>query len=144
MSEATKISVKREREDEESEPKRAKGPSITDRLLNKRRATTEVTIDLDGEPVTLRFEAVSSHEMDALISRNPPTKEQRGRGMTYNPNTLNPELVSMCSVEPRLTKEETRDMWQSENWSAGELNQISDTVLSLCSEGFGSSFTKSD
>ena len=141
MSEATKISVKRERDEEETPPK--KGPSVADRLLNKRRASTEVVIDLDGEPVALKFEAISSHEMDALISRNAPTKEQRGRGMSYNPNTLNPELVALCSVEPRLTKEETRDMWQSENWSAGELNQICDTVLALCSEGFGSSFTKS-
>lgn len=141
MSDTGKISIKREQQEENAKKSQL---SVTDRLLNKRRAHTEVTIDLDGEPVTIQFEAISSHEMDALISRNPPTKEQRGRGMTYNPNTLNPELVSMCAVEPRLPKEVTRDMWQSENWSPGELNQLSDVALSLCSEGFGSSFTKSD
>lgn len=134
MSDTPKVSVKRNEETVD----------IADRLLSKKRRTTEVSIDIDGDLVTLMFEAISSHEMDALITRNPPTKEQRGRGLSYNPNTLNPELVAMCSVKPRLSKEATRDMWNSENWSAGELNQLSDTCLTLCSEGFGSSFTKND
>ena len=59
-------------------------------------------------------------------------------------NVKEPPMVSMCSVEPRLTKDQTRDMWNSENWSPGELNHISDACLNLCSEGFGSPFTKID
>lgn len=135
MTETAKISVKRDE-------KARRGTA--ELLLSKARKSTEITIDIGGEPLTLKFEAISAHEMDALITRCPPTKEQRARGMSYNPNLLNPELVALCSVEPKLEKSQTRDMWNSENWSAGELNQLSDACLNLCSEGFGSSFTNSD
>lgn len=120
----------------------AKKKTLTaESLLGKGRKTRTVKITVDGESVELKFGAIPAHEMDALQQRHAPTKEQAKRNMAFNVNTLAPELVSLCAIEPEISKEQARDIWNSENWSAGELNYLFDTCSALCMDGFDIPFS---
>jgi hypothetical protein len=123
--------------------KKAKRVTVS-QLLGKSPRTREVEIPLGGDTLSWKFQAIPANELDALQAKHPPTKEQRARNLGFNPNTFAPELVAACSIDPQLSKEEARDIWNSEQWSTGELNFIFDVCTSVCMEGFNVPFTESD
>jgi len=118
--------------------------SLLDKLKGKRPRRKTIAIDVSGEEVQMTFEAISAHELDKLQTKHKPTTEQRARGFAFNPNTFAPALVAACSVEPKLSLDDAREIWESEFWSTGELNQLFDTCSNLCMEGMQVPFTKSD
>lgn len=125
--------------------KKRNGNRVTlDRLMSKKLRTKEVEVNIGGDTLTWTFRAIPAHKLDELQAKHTPTKEQRARGMGFNPNTFAPELVALCSVDPELSKEEARDIWNSDEWSTGELNFLFDTCTNLCTEGFNVPFTESD
>ena len=92
-------------------------------------------MSIDGDEVELTFQAISSSELDALQGKHAPTIEQKSRGFAFNPTTFAPALVAACSYEPKMTLDDTTEIWESEAWSMGELNQLFDTCSTLCMEG---------
>lgn len=125
--------------------KKRNGKMLTvDLLKGKRLRRRKVKINLNGEEFYWTFQAIPAYELDQLQEKHPPTKEQRARGMTFNVNTFAPELVSKCSVDPELSVEDAREIWNSEVWSTGELNFIFDTCTQLCTSGFDVPFTEPD
>lgn len=108
---------------------------LLDRLKNKKRRTKELTVTVDGEPLTMKFEAISSRQLDDLRSKYPPTNGQRAEGFALNLPEFNPALVAATIVEPKMTVEDARELFRSEYWSAGELNQIVETASAVCLEG---------
>jgi hypothetical protein len=115
-----------------------------DRLRSKRRRLKTVEVQIDGETMEMSFAALSAHDMDRLQSKHVPTVEQKARGMAFNPDTFAPALVAACSVDPRLSFEDAKEIWESEAWSSGELNFLFDTVSNLCMEGLDIPFSVSD
>lgn len=103
-----------------------------DHLRKKTVRTKELDIELGGEKYSWKLQAVSSQELDRLQNRFPPSKPQREQGFSYNIDKFAPALISACSVEPALTPEEATELWNSDTWSAGELNAIFGGCTSLC------------
>jgi len=115
--------------------------SVLDQLKSKKRRSQTVTIDLNGSEVELKFEAISYKELDALQAKHPPTQDQRVNGASFNRNTFPPALIAACSVEPKITETDAREIWSSEEWSTGELNTLFDAVSGLCMKGLDVPFT---
>lgn len=108
---------------------------VLHKLLNKKRKAREVTITVDGEDLTLKFEALSAHNLDKLRAAHPPTVEQKANGFNVNTSTFSPALIAACMVEPEITPEQAKEMWDSEHWSTGELTYLFDVCSALCLEG---------
>ncbi len=88
----------------------------------------------------LVFTALSSHELDELQAKYPPTSDQRVKGMAFDPEKFNPALVAACLSEPKMTVEEVQEMWMSPDWSLGELQFLYTTAQDLCTEGLNIPF----
>ena len=128
MAEVPAVTVKRNQADQDK-------ARMVSKLIQKKRRTKEVTITVDGEPVTLLFGAISAHDLDKLYASNKPTPEQKVRNMSFNPDTFNPALMSACSIEPKISEEESQMIFDSENWSTGELSYLVDVCSGLCMQG---------
>ena len=110
----------------------SKADKARNALLAKKPRTQELTVVIDGEDVTLKFQAIGSKEFDALRKKNPPTVEQKAAGDTVNDDTLAPQLVAATLIEPELTPEEVKEMFESGAWSLGELAQIYSAASRVC------------
>jgi hypothetical protein len=108
---------------------------LLDILRNKKRKTAELAISVNGEPITLKFQAISAVELDKLRAKHPPTKAQLANGQGINFETFQPALVSATLLDPAMTEDEAREMWTSDYWSAGELSQIFETASEVCLTG---------
>lgn len=114
-------------------------------LKNKKRRRKTINLDIGGEKIKLTFQAISSAALDKLQSQHPPTAAQRAAGnANFNRETFPPALISACSINPEISVEDAEEIWNSEDWSTGELNFLFDTVISLCMEGLDIAFTGSD
>lgn len=110
------------------------------RLSSKKRAEREVPIVLpDGsggtEVATLLFRAVGAQDYDRLLSEHPPTAKQKLDGATYNLDTFGPALIAAVCVEPELTYDEAKALWDSEDWSRGEIMTLFGNAVELCNQG---------
>lgn len=105
------------------------------KLLGKQRKTRTVKIKVNDETLELQFRALSAHELDALRAKHPPTVEQKANGFSVNQETFQPALVSACLTDPEMTYEEAQQMWASEHWSHGELQNLFNICSDLCLEG---------
>jgi hypothetical protein len=124
-------------------------PATLKDLLHKPARTKEVVLtipDADGTMieyvVTLR--AIGSKAYDVLVGMHAPTVEQKKEGAAYNPDTFGPALISMCSVSPRITPNEAKELWDSEEWSRGEVMELFVAAVEVCSKGLDVPFTAAD
>lgn len=104
-------------------------------LKNKKRAQREVSIVLtEGEePVTFLFRAIGSVEYDRLLTDNPPTKDQIAQGASFNVNTFGPALLARVVADPPMNVSEWAEIWNSPDWSGGEIASLYGTAMELCS-----------
>jgi hypothetical protein len=123
---------------------RASKKATLDLLRGKKRRRKELSFNFNGEQVTLVFEAISSKELDTLQASCPPTKDQQGRGLSFNPEKFTPALVAACMVDPDLSVEDAQEIWVSDEWSSGELATLFTTAWELVMEGLDIPFTGSD
>lgn len=119
-----------------------------DRLAKKAKAEREVTLQLetdDGEmeEVTILFRAIGAKQYDDLISKHPPNAQQKINGDIYNLHTFAPALIAICSVEPKLSYDESKAIWDSEDWSRGEVMSLFGGCVELCNKGLNIPFTGS-
>lgn len=134
----TEVKIQAARNDQSVRDKK----SVLDQLKNKKRRRDTLRLELNGESIEMVFEAISYKELDALQAKHPPTQDQRIAGAAFNRNTFPPALVSACSVDPKISEADARDIWSSEEWSSGELNTLFDTVSALCMKGLDVPFTE--
>lgn len=125
-------------EAQEAQRQVAKRASL-DLFRNKRRPQQEFTFALDigagPEKYSMLFRAVSSKDWDYLVTTNPPTKDQQKDGMTYNPDTFGPAMLSRVCIDPVMNESEWNELWTSPEWSKGELQEIFWSAVGLCNRG---------
>jgi hypothetical protein len=121
-------------------------PATFKDLLHKPARTKEVVLkvpDNDGNIieyiVTLR--AIGSKTYDVLVGMHPPTAEQKKEGAAYNPDTFGPALISACAITPLITPNEAKELWESEEWSRGEVMELFVAAVEVCSKGLDVPFT---
>lgn len=118
-----------------------------DALLAKPRRIRDFHVEIPGpdggEPVKMKLvgEALSGDAFDDLVAQHPPTKKQREDGFTWNTDTFLPALIAATLREPHLTYEQAKQLWDSEQWSSGELNSLANFCIRLSQEGLGVPFT---
>ena len=115
-------------------------------LIKKPVRETEFDVTLPddaNQPVTyvMRFRAIPGAQYDDLMAQNPPTEKQRARGEAYNPDTFAPALISAVSLEPKLSVDQVKEIWASEQWSSGERTNLFIQALSVCQSGLDVPFT---
>lgn len=110
-----------------------------DLLRSKKRREQEFTFTLDTEngkeEVTFLFKSIGSQQYDSLLTKNPPTAEQRAEGATYNINTFAPALLAEVCADPQMTKGEWSDVWDSPDWNRGEVMDLFFNAVNLCNQG---------
>lgn len=122
-------------------------PATFDHLRKKKKRERVVQIpftDDDGEEITLemRLRAISSRQYDKLQAENAPTPKQRDQGAVYNPDTFAPALISACSLEPHLSVEEATELYNSDEWSSGEIGGLFMECIRLCNVGLDVPFSE--
>ena len=118
-------------------------------LLNKPARTKDVVLtvpDEDGMMIEYVFSmrAIGSKAYDVLVGMHPPTPDQKREGATYNPDSFGPALISMCSANPRMTPNEAKELWESDEWSRGEVMEIFMASVEVNSRGLDVPFTAAD
>lgn len=121
--------------------KQASKRATRDNFTKKKRSTLEVPINLDGEETTLLFRAIGMRAYDDLLALHPPTKEQAAAGASYNGDTFGPALVAAVCIEPNLSEADTIEMWESDDWSRGDLAILWEAALEVNMRGFNVPFS---
>lgn len=116
-----------------------------DRLAKKAKAEREITLQLEGddgemEDVSILFRAIGAKQYDDLVAKHPPNPQQKINGDVYNLHTFAPALISVCSVEPKLAYEEAKEIWDSPDWSRGEVMHLFGSCVELCNKGLNIPF----
>jgi len=111
-------------------------------LVHKPVRTKELTLPIgEDDAVTLKLRAINTVVYDKLIAEHPPTKEQKAEGSHYNLDTFGPVLLATCTLEPAMTAEDAVALWNSEDWSRGELLDWFMGCMELCNAGMKVPFT---
>lgn len=98
-------------------------PATLEGLLGK--AAPERTVVVAN--MSLRFRAMSGTAYDALERAHGPEESDvnhLGRPLLFNPRTFPPALVAACCVEPVLSEDEAKRLWDSPAWSKGDLDAL--------------------
>lgn len=117
-----------------------------DQLKSKPRATTEFSIYLsngNGEQseVTLKYQSIGMREYDRLVSKHPPKPEQRVDGASFDIDTFAPALISAVCVEPEITPSDAKEIWDSPDWSRGDLMVLFRNAVDLNNRGLDIPFS---
>ena len=107
-----------------------------DALMTKKRAEQEVVIKMsEDEEISMLFQALSTVEYDKLMSDHPPTVSQKADGMIYNEHSFGPALLSKVCVEPQMSLKQWKEVWNSDEWSKGEMAELFIIAGRLCNRG---------
>lgn len=116
------------------------------KLIAKPRAEREVKLLLpvgaEKEEISFLFRAIGSQAYDKLLDKHPPNTEQRAAGSSYNIHTFAPALLAQVCVEPEMTPDEWKQIWNSPDWNRGETMQLFLNAVDLCNAGMDVPFTE--
>ena len=70
-----------------------------------------------------------------MVTKFPPTTEQRIEGSAYNINAFAPALLAAVIVEPEMTVKEWEEIWNSPDWNRGEVIDLFGAAAGLCVQG---------
>ena len=125
------------------------GVATFDQLRAKPRRVLKFdvnTVDEDGEDISLsmKYRALSSKEYDKLLEKHPPSTREKAKGATYTVDTFAPALISAVSAEPQLTVEQATELYNSDEWSGGEISTLFVNALRICNAGLDVPFNGRD
>lgn len=98
------------------------------RLTKLERELAAAEAALAEHTVALRFRALPRDVFEALQTLHPPTKEQEGKGETYNVETFAPTLISACSVDG-MTESEAAELLKT--WNQAEAAALFGTAITV-------------
>jgi hypothetical protein len=124
----------------------AKARVTYDQLVKKRHQEKEVLIKIpgdDGEEVemSMLFRAIGAREYDRLLTRHPPTTEQKLQNASYNLDTFGPALIARVCVDPEMTESDVSTIWNSDDWNRGEVMSLFSAAVEVCNKGLDIPFT---
>lgn len=129
--------------------KNGKRKATLDHLKKKTRAQETFSIYLNDDSgetteLELTYKAIGAQEYDKLVSKHPPTADQRVEGASFNIDTFGPALVAKVCVEPEMSENDAREIWQSPEWSRGDLMVLFRKAVELNNRGVDIPFNGND
>ncbi len=122
--------------------KQAEQSKIATLELLKAKRPAETTFSLyltneEGEQVeaTMKFRAIGAKAYDKLMAKHPPKAEQRIEGAAFDIDSFAPALISAVCVEPELTEKDVKEIWDSPEWSRGDLMVLFTNAVNLNNRG---------
>lgn len=130
----------------QTQSKRSKAATL-DLLKGKKKAVERFSIYLPGDDgekteVELTFTAIGAVEYDKLVGKHPPKPEQRVDGAAFNMDTFGPALISRCCTDPEMSEDDANEIWQSPDWSRGDLMVLFRRAVELNSRGIDIPFSE--
>lgn len=121
---------------EQKTAQRAEAKRATFELLRAKPVKRQTfTCKIGDETATFVFEAIGGVRWDRIVQKHPPTTEQRAQGAAYNPQTLGPALLAACCKDPAGDEHDWAEIWNGEQFSKGELEELFWTAFNLCQGG---------
>jgi hypothetical protein len=113
-------------------PKRA----TLDGLLGKKPSRLEFTAPLgeDGEELSFVFVAIGARAYDAMLTKHPPTAEQKIAGSTFNTDTFAPALLAAVCQDPDIDAKGWASIWTADNWNRGEVSALFWQAVDICNQ----------
>lgn len=105
------------------------------KLKSKKPLESDFESELDGETVSFLFRSIGAQAYDALVTKYPPTTEQKAAGDTFDLNRFAPALLARVSIEPTMDEEEWGEIWTSTAWGRGEVSALFWAAVNLCNKG---------
>lgn len=120
-----------------------------DQLKKKQRKTKTLPItvtDDSGEEVEVEmvFQAVSGYQFDQLKSKCKPNAEDKKIGLDYNAEKFAPMLIAATCIDPEMTEEDAKEIWDSDEWNRGERMQLFMAAMEVCTKGLDVPFNETD
>lgn len=113
--------------------------ATADILLKKKRVERTVEFILPGDdgPVEMEmlFRAIGSTDYDQLVTKFPPTAQQKKDNMSYDIDRFAPVLLSRVCVDPDMDAEAWKSIWNSDEWNRGELMTLYLAAIDVCTRG---------
>jgi hypothetical protein len=110
-----------------------------DSLRSKRPAekTVSLTVHTEEGPEEqdMLFRAIGHHEYDRLVTKFPPTAQQKKDGLTYDIERFGPSLLSRVCVDPPMTEDDAHELWNSGQWNRGEITALFLAAVDVCNRG---------
>jgi hypothetical protein len=136
-----------ESEETPEEPELERPKATLEQLKKKQRVTKTVFLVVngdDGEPqeVGLTFRGIPAHEYDKLISKFPPRPKDKKQGYGYNPDEFGPALIAVTCIDPEMSEEDAKEIWQSDDWNRGERMMLLMAAIEVCTSGLNVPFKK--
>lgn len=85
-----------------------------------------------------KFRSIGRVKFDALVKDHPPTTEQKEeiasagkdpKDLAWDPKGFSVSLVAACSLEPKMTREEVRELFDDEDWTQTEAASLFECAL---------------
>lgn len=99
--------------------------ALTERV-EELRATMDGFID-DGSLAVFTFRAISRNRYKEISDANPAIDDKPGYGPEFPPM-----LVAACAIDPAISVDDALEMWDSDQWSDAELNQLFSAAVECC------------
>lgn len=130
--------------EEEVRPK-----ATIDQLKKKSKVTKTVTINVSDDSgevveVDMVFQGISAKEYDVLKAGYKPNQDQKKLGLDYDPEKFGPVLLARCCIDPVMSEEDAKEIWESDNWNRGERMQLLMACIEVCTRGLDVPFNSSD
>jgi predicted transcriptional regulator len=98
---------------------------------------------VEDKKTTFTFRDPGRQKFDALVDAHPPTaKDKKENNYQWNPDSFVPALLSLCSVDPKLTEEEGKEIYNE--WGRGDVEALFNAALQASLEQASIPFTKRD
>lgn len=107
--------------------------AVSDKVTEARARVDQARAAAREDGVEFVFRSIGRKAYDKIVTDHPPTdsnrKEAEAQGgdpkaLQWNPYTFPQALVAAAIVHPKLSAEEIEEMWDSDDWSGRELEQL--------------------
>lgn len=121
---ATEIALMREKYQAARDYDRTSNENDTAPSIEKQ--INELIEDSRITEYTFVFQSIGRPNYDKLVSlpEHKPTKEQKRDNATFNADTFPPALIAASCVDPELSLEEAKDMFNDPSWNGAELANL--------------------
>jgi len=74
--------------------------------------------------IPFTFRSIGRAAWDRLVMAHKPTPDQKEQGAEWNTDTFPPAVIAACAESPLIPETEAFAMWDSDEWSGGELLKL--------------------